>query len=211
MPKKFRYRHRREARREAFQEPKSLILVVTEGEITEPEYFRGYAKACQNPRVDVEVSGGKGVPRTVVENAKEEMRKAKKRARREHDDNLIYDEVWCVFDVDQHPNIPGAIQMARDNGIEVAISNPCFELWLWLHFGDQPGARHRHELQSMMKQHIPNYDKHVNFDDYRDSFLVAEQRAERLAKQATQVGDHLYNPTTGVWRLTKSIRRDSVT
>ena len=27
--------------------------------------------------------------------------------------------------------------MARDNGIRVAISNPCFELWLVLHYAQQ--------------------------------------------------------------------------
>jgi hypothetical protein len=30
--------------------------------------------------------------------------------------------VWCVFDVDIHPNLPEAKQQARDNGLSLAIS-----------------------------------------------------------------------------------------
>ena len=47
----------------------------------------------------------------------------------EEDDNLRYDSVSCVFGVDDHPHIPDATAMARDKGIELAVSNQCFELW----------------------------------------------------------------------------------
>jgi hypothetical protein len=36
-----RNRQRRRGRRPAFLEPKPVILVVSEGEVTEPEYIRG--------------------------------------------------------------------------------------------------------------------------------------------------------------------------
>lgn len=36
-----------------------------------------------------------------------------------------------------HPGLTDAIEQARQNGIWLAISNPCFELWLVLHFQDQ--------------------------------------------------------------------------
>jgi hypothetical protein len=44
------------------------------------------------------------------------------------------DEVWCVFDVDEHPKLAEARDQANANGIQLAVSNPCFELWLLLHF-----------------------------------------------------------------------------
>lgn len=202
-----RNRRRRQARRKPFKDPKPVILIVTEGKVTEPEYLKGFREAVRNPRVHIEVVGGAGVPKTIVEFAKERKRRAERQARRENDDNLRYDKVWCVFDIDQHPNVPDAKQMARDNGIELAISNPCFELWLWLHFADQPGMRHRHDLQSMMKQHVPNYDKHVDYSDYAAGYEPAVQRASRLEEDA-KLDDEGRNPTTGVWRLTESIRTD---
>ena len=199
-------RKRRPARRPPFRDRKPVILVVTEGKVTEPEYLDGFARATKNPRVKIEVVGGVGVPKTIVEHAKEKKREADKRARREKDDNLSYDQVWCVFDIDAHPNIPDAKQMALDNGFELAVSNPCIELWLWLHFADQPGAQHRHDLQGMMKKHIPKYNKHVDFSHFASGYDDAAQRASRLDKDAKLVNEEGRNPTTGVWQLTKSIR-----
>lgn len=204
-----RDRTRRPARRDPYKESKPVILIVTEGEVTEPEYLRGFAKAAKNSRVHIEVVGGAGAPKTIVESAKDRKREAEKRARREKDDNLLYDEVWCVFDIDDHHAIPDSKQMARDNGIELAISNPCIEIWLWLHFADQPGMQHRHDMQSMMKQHIANYDKHVDYSDYADGYDAAEKRASRLDEDAKADNDEGRNPTTGVWRLTESIRSDA--
>ena len=201
-----RNRERRQARRPAYKESKPVILIVTEGEVTEPEYLKGFADANRNSRVDIKIVDGAGVPKTIVESAKAKKKEAEKRARRERDDNLRYDEVWCVFDFDEHPNIPDAKQMARDNDIEVAMSNPCIELWLWLHFAEQPGMQHRDKLQSMMKQHIPNYDKHVDYSDYAEGYDAAVHRASRLDKDAEADNDEGRNPTTGVWRLTDNIR-----
>jgi len=204
-----RNRQRLPARAASFKDSKPVILVVTEGQVTEPEYLNGFAKALKNPRVRVEVVGGSGVPKTIVEIAKDIKRRAEKRARRESDENLRYDEVWCVFDIDQHPNIPDACQMARDNGMQLAISNPCIELWLWLHFAEQPGMQHRQDLRRMMREHIPNYDKHIEYSDYAPGYKNAVIRAERLDLDAEFVNEEGRNPTTGVWRLTENMRTHS--
>ena len=204
-----RNRKRRLARRVPYKEPKPVILIVTEGKVTEPRYLNGFARAAKNPRVRVEVVGGVGVPKTIVEFAKHRRIEAEEEARGAKDDNIRYDEVWCVFDFDEHPNVPDAKQMARDNGIELAMSNPCFELWLWLHFADQPGMQHRHHLQRMMKQHIPEYDGHVDYSDYATGYDAAYRRASRLDENAKADNDEGRNPTTGVWRLTESIRSDA--
>lgn len=204
-----RDRPRRQARRPPYRDSKPVILVVTEGEVTEPEYLRGFARASKNPRVEIEVITGAGVPFTIVTRAKELKIAAEKRARREHDENLRYDEVGCVFDIDEHPRISEATQMAEDNGMKLAISNPCIELWLWLHFADSPGMQDRHALQHMMRRHIPNYDKHVVFSDYADLHDDAARRARRLDDDATKDNEPNRNPTTGLWRLTESIRGGS--
>lgn len=205
-----RDRRRRPARRPAFRKPKPITLVVTEGEVTEPQYLNGFAAWLKNPRVEVQVIGGVGVPRTIVEVAKSRKKQAERSARREKDDNLKYDEVWCVFDVDEHPNISDAKQMARDNEIRLAISNPCFELWLWIHFEDQPGMQHRHAMQRLLSTKISGYDKHVDFErDFIAGYDAAVFRAKRLEEGAEADNDEGRNPTTGLWRLTESIRSES--
>jgi len=201
-----RDRPRRPARRTPYKDSKPVILIVTEGEVTEPEYLNGLARATKNPRVRIKVVGGVGDPKRIVEFAKDCKIEAEEQARGAKDDNLCYDEVWCVFDIDDHARTPDARQMARDNRIEVAMSHPCFELWLWLHFADQPGMKDRHKLQEMMKKHIPNYDKHVDYSDYAAGYDEAVKRASRLDENAKLDNDEGRNPTTGVWRLTESIR-----
>jgi hypothetical protein len=202
-----RDRQRRPARRTATRTPKRRILVVCEGEVTEPGYVKGFERWCRNALVQVEIPNRHGVPRTLVEAAKERKQAAEETARREGDDFLLYDEVWCVLDVDDHPKLDEAKIMARDNGIDVAISNPSFELWLLLHFRDNPGAQDRHHLQKMTKGFVDGYDKHINFDRFAPHYEAARSRAARMQRQAEEDGEPHRNPTTGVFRLTESIAR----
>jgi hypothetical protein len=48
------------------------------------------------------------------------------------------DTCWAVFDVDHYGDgfLAKTLGGARQNGIQVAISNPCFEVWLHLHSGE---------------------------------------------------------------------------
>ncbi len=207
MTKRDRKRH--PARRIAFLNPKPRILILSEGEVSEPEYLEGFVKACRNPRVKIEIVGGAGVPRTIVDQAKFRKKAAEKQAKKEADDFLKFDEVWCVFDVDDHPNLTESRNVALAGGIRLAISNPCFEIWLWLHFAEQPGAQHRDALLNMLKKHLPTYDKHVNFDDFVEAYPSAVIRARKLQEIASLDHDEGRNPTTGFWELTESIRSDS--
>ena len=51
------------------------------------------------------------------------------------------------FDRDEHPNFAEAIAIAKGNGINLAISNPCLELWFILHFEDHASHLERHAAQ----------------------------------------------------------------
>jgi len=211
MSKLRRDRERRPARRVPFLEPKPRILVVCEGEVTEPQYLIGFKNACRNSRVDVEISPEHGVdPKTLVEDAKARKKKADKAAENERDENLKYDSVWAVFDVDDHAHIPDAVQMARDNGIDLAISNPSFELWLLLHFRDNPGMKSREVVARLLRTHDKGYHKHVDYHRYKEGYSQAVSRAKRLDTIANDAGTPAWNcnPTTGVHRLTESIRDD---
>jgi hypothetical protein len=43
-------------------------------------------------------------------------------------------EAWCLFDRDEHGEVDTAVAEASRNGVRVAVSHPCIELWLLLHF-----------------------------------------------------------------------------
>jgi hypothetical protein len=202
-------RKRRPARRTQLLEPRQRILVLCEGEKTEPEYIRGLQRWCRNHLVEVIIPKERGVPLTLVRLAKERHAAAQAEAKRHRDDLLGFDRVWCVFDVDEHPGLSEAIDMAGANGIELAISNPCFELWLLLHFRESPGARHRHRVQAMMKAFVTRYDKEIDFSVYEPGYMDAMRRALALGRACEADGEPHRNPSTGVAGLTEIIRRDS--
>jgi hypothetical protein len=206
-----RSRQRRPGRRLPFRDVKPRILVVSEGKFTEPEYIHGFARACRNPRVVVEVASEHGVPRTVVEIARDRKKDAEHAARREKDDNLVYESVWAVFDIDDHPNIGEAKEMARDNNIHLAISNPCVELWLLLHFQDNPGMQDRARIKKLLSTHVLNYDKHVNYAAYSAGYSEAVNRSKQMDEAALEATEPGRNPTTGVYQLTEIIRGESTT
>jgi hypothetical protein len=182
------------------------MLIVCEGAVTEKEYFEQFAKFHRNSLVEVVVEGGRGVPFSVVQAAKKLRDDARNEAIRMADDYLSYQSVWCVFDVDEHPNPSGAKKMAAENGLNVAVSNPCFEIWLLLHLRDSPGELHRHKAQKMLKEHLPGYDKNVNFEHYRGGYDEAVRRAKSLDRLAENLGEPGRNPTTAVYILTEEIR-----
>lgn len=204
-----RNRSRRAARRLDTIEARQRILVLCEGKRTEPEYIQGFKNWCRNPLVDVVTLGAEGVPLTLVASAREHRQQALEAAKREKDENLSYDQVWCVFDRDEHPYFNDAIKMAQDNGLDLAVSNPSVELWLLLHFRENPGAQHRAKLRHMLAKYVPEYDKAVHFGDYMQGYPLARRRAAKLEEHCQQDAEPFRNPSTGMYLLTEQIGRYS--
>jgi len=201
-----RRRTRGLARSHATREPRRRLLIVCEGKITEPKYLAALRYEHKNRLVDIEFVPDGGVPKTLVEYAVERKRGADKEARRTRDSFYKYDEVWCVFDVDEHPRLAEAKQQATDNGLILAISNPCFELWLLLHFRDQTAELSRAEAQRACRDYIPGYQKTVPSDRVSPLYSEAVRRAVALdnwQKTRDNVGG---NPSSGIYHLTERVR-----
>lgn len=189
-------RAREPRRRGPFREPRSRVLVLCCGEVTEPEYFNGLKQNVRNPSVTVKVQVGKSAdPASLV---------AEARRRLERDD---FDEIWCVADVDRF-EIGTAVRNVRSlDSLQLALSNPCFELWLLLHFEDWRRSEPEcGNLVDRLRQHVADYDKHVDFTRYSAGVDSALDRARRLINS----DDPVPNPSTDVWRLVDAIRRGSM-
>jgi hypothetical protein len=193
-----RDRQRRPARRAPYRDPRPRILIVCEGVATERDYFDGFRRSSRNQLVEVEIARKGGDPDFIVRRAKALREEADGAARRERDDFLRYEQVWCVFDRDEHSHFDSAVGMARDNGIEVAASVPCFELWLLLHFREQPGAQNRHAMQALMKTIVTGFEKHLDFSEFEPGYDDAVRRARKLEEDARAAGEPFRNPSTGV-------------
>jgi hypothetical protein len=175
---------------------------VCEGEVTEKLYFERLRHETRNLLLTIEVVGEGESPKTVVERAVRLKREAERDAMSDEDK---YDEVWCVFDRDEHPRIPEAMQQARDNNLRVAFSNPCFELWILLHFKDQRKHLSRQEAKALVKQRIPNYKKEIPFEKISPVYAAAVDRAGKLAAWQKGQNRERENPWTEVYLLTERI------
>lgn len=193
-------------RRGPSRQPKIRILVVCEGKKTEPGYLKQFQHHVRNPRVHIESLGPAGVPVSVVERAMTERRLADEEARRQRDENLRWDQIWAVFDIDDHPSVAAAKQLAVDNDVALAVSNPCFELWPLLHFSDQRAHIARDKLRSLLLKHLPGYDKELEFAKVHPGYDEAVRRARQLDEDAERADRIGRNPTTGVYLLTEVIR-----
>lgn len=194
-------------RRAAFRDPLPLVLVVCEGEATEPDYINGFRLAHGANTVNVHVQSPGGDPKLLVERAVAMRDSAAAAAKRGRDANLAYDEVWCVFDVDRHARIDAARTLAAAAGVHLAVSNPCFELWLLLHFGDHGAHVTAGQVHRLVRKHLPRYDKHLRFEAVAPGYLDAVSRADALDRRLAGVGEVGGNPSTGVFRMTERIRK----
>lgn len=102
-----------------------------------------------------------------------------------------------------HDGLDGALELARRHGVAVALSNPCFELWIMLHFKDvtryntSDGAQR--ELERLGACGYSTVRKHLSYETLRDGFGQARDRAETLRQRAPK--GHRQNPWTDVDRL----------
>ena len=187
------------------KERKKRFLLYCEGIETEPSYFRGLMHFLRSSLVEIEIGEEQKDPKGLVELAKARRDDARRVAKKEKDISLLYDEVWCVFDVDRHTRLPDAIQQATALSIDLAISNPCFELWLLIHFQDQwayIGGDHAH---SAVRKHMPGYEKTVDYSLISGKGAAAIGRAVVMERRAKDAGDRIGNPTTAMWRLVSEL------
>ena len=191
-------------RRRPRRQPKPRFLIVCEGTVTEPCYFRAVRHA-ERSLVELGIEP-RATPKTIVERAVELKQQADRDAKRQADDNLKYDEVWCVFDIDEHPLIPEAKDQARDNGIDLSISNPCFEVWALLLFQVQRAHIERGKVQHLCRSHMRNYEKQLDYETLRPKYSDALKRADDLEKWHDARGTGGANPSTTVYRLVERIK-----
>lgn len=116
-----------------------------------------------------------------------------------------FDEVWCVFDVDDF-DIRRAQDEARRHRVQLGVSNPCFELWLLLHHTDcRDHLSGYQQAAARLRRHVPRYDKtDLRFADYEHGVDDAVNRARRLDGGPGECP----NPSTGVWRLAQQIMKE---
>lgn len=191
-------------RRKPLRQPKPRFLIVCEGIVTEPRYFkdvrhieRASSISRSNPAGHQRPSSNGLLSGREKPTARRESSRTTTKSTRKY---------GAYSTLDEHPLIPEARDQARANGIELAISNPCFELWALLHFQDQRAHIERGKVQHLCRRHMRNYEKQLDYQILRPKYSDALKRAEDLEKWHDSRGTAGANPSTTVYRLVERIK-----
>ena len=215
-------KHREQLRAQRRKEPslerpvaelteKPSILIVCEGENTEPSYFNQFRITSAKVK-----SVGEGY------NTISLVYRALALSQQGN-----YDQVWCVFDKDDfnEQDFNDAIQIAKSNNFGVAYSNQAFEYWLILHFNDhQGGGMHRNDyndkINGLLKPYNVKYDGNGSKIVEEDFFELLDgidektknkrvdlaiARAERNDKQFDHTNPAREESSTTVFKLVQEL------
>jgi flavodoxin len=185
--------------------PRKRFLIVCEGEKSEPNYIGGVKKTLRTDLIEITVIPRSGATKEVVQRAADEKKAALRASKKSGDPFDKFDEVWCVFDVDSHSKLPDAIKQAIDNGIEIALSNPSYELWVVLHHRDERKFIERGSLASECKRVYRQTDKHVPFEILWPNYETAKQNAIGLRKWQSENDKSQHNPWTDFDELIEAL------
>ncbi len=162
--------------------------------------------------MSIESRRGVGAPITIAEHAVEFAggKRSKRGNRGERNSFEERDQIWAVFDRDEHERYDEAVRLCEENGVRIARSNPCFEVWLILHERDYHRPDDRKEVQNELRRLRPEFSakgaKIPNCDEMVERLLEAEKRGRELCLRREEEGEPHGRPSTTVGELTKAIR-----
>ncbi len=205
------------ARKKASREPYPKVLIVSEGEKTEPNYFSELKDHLELSSTNIMVTGECGSsPISVVRHAIQLYGS-------EENTGDPFDKVYCVFDKDTHETyqqaldkIAGANQRAlgeiactEPEDIFIATTSvPCIEYWFLLHFEYTTapflGTGRKNSCSRLineLKKYMPDYQKGDRsiFDQLLDSQPQAIAYAVNSLRAAEKSGNN--NPSTKIHEL----------
>jgi hypothetical protein len=164
-----------------------LFVIASEGAVTEPKYFTGLKERCHHPGIHIHPllrdDPSLSSPAHVL--AQLDLFRSQYTLREG-------DQLWLLMDHDPQSWKPAMIsaiaQECQSKGYFLSVSNPCFEVWLLLHFEDVPnqGDQRKQDLagnaDGLLKSEVarhcsPSYPYIDNFIPHIEKAIA---RAEAL-------------------------------
>lgn len=189
-----------------------VLHIFCEGRKTEPNYIEHYKDLfCLAKRASIVVEKtDKTTPVQLVEEAVQ--KKASPSVGKD-------DEFWVVYDRESPAKYDEKFhQEARDKavaaGINIALSNVCFEVWLLMHF--QPTCAACNTCEELVgrkdfKAHFPDYEKGAECTYTAEQIETARRNAEKMNVRTVNAADKswvvpsMWNPYTDVHKLLAAI------
>ncbi len=190
------------------RQPPDLIIIVTEGEKTEPNYFRKFPVFTKKVKVIGTGMNTKSLIKETDNIVQQTIQEYEKEYRTKP--NKIV--VWCVFDKDSFSDddFDNAINMAKTKGYKVAYSNEAFELWYLLHFHYYDMALGRTDYNDKLTELLRK--KYQKNDMYMYEILLDKQptaimNAKNLMAKYNPVIPSKDNPSTTVYELVEYLNK----
>lgn len=169
-----------------------LFIIAAEGAKTEKSYFEIF----YDSRIRIEVlstgEANDSAPQYVIERLNEFAQKY----------DLGKEDTLClVLDVDRWGarNLSSVCRQAKQKKYRLAISNPCFEAWLCLHFSDlDPNDKTCQDFKARLRSILGSYNSsNIDIALFKDYIQDAVRRAKQLHPNANQnwtpsPGSHVY-------------------
>lgn len=188
------------------------FLIYSGGTVTEVEYFQYvrrhlFGSYVKNLRIKsgeaddpVRVEADGVDPKTLVDSAAKLLHEDKKDAKKESYDPFAV--VWAVTDVDDFgkngDKLHAAVDEGHRNGVEVIISNPCFDVWLIDHERSCPlSYTQTSECEKLAKRlglidmdRNRNNPKHICQEAIAGKYATAAKNAQRhMSEQHRRIRD----------------------
>jgi len=186
------------------RDTRKFVVIVCEGKKTEIQYFNGFNERYSGVKV-LPLHGKCTDAKSIIYFAEEQITKY----------NLNFDDgdqIWCAFDVDDKPKkeIEDAINHVQSKNINIALSNPCIELWFLLHFKQISSPRTRKEVEQELKNFIKDYEKDKNvFPILKEKIPIAIKAAKILNQNHQKSGKPILsvenNPSSQVFTMIENI------
>lgn len=180
----------------------TIFIIVCEGSHKEPEYFKFFHLLTRKIKViPVPSKDGKSSPVHLIPNAQDAIL--------EHNSDGGDFELWFVIDVDRWRDQIHQLHIeASENKWNIAISNPCFEVWLNDHFEEPNSPESGQENCKSWKVHV--HEKYGGFDHTQHQTFL-ERAIKTSEEKYTEKGyipdigkTQLFNLCKKLFELTKT-------
>ena len=187
---------RKFSRGKPYREACKIVLLICEGD-SEAVYFNNFNKREWNFIRIRTINTDKTDPINLIISAKRQKQK------------MNPESTWCIFDIESKNQemIDKVVKSAGQN-IRIISSNPCYELWLLLHFQIVWANLNVEDTIRILKNHIPTYCKGKNFfEDTEPITKTAIDNSKRLEKHHIGLPEYSINrnPSTKIYDVVEHI------
>lgn len=187
------------------------FIIAAEGKFTEREYFdmfrNIYYSEAKSVKIDIKHinKGDSSAPLRVLQAMKNHISK---------EGMKNGDQAWLVVDRDQY--LLGDLQKLHNwsetnTNYGFALSNPCFEYFLLLHFDECKKEKNKSEIMDKLKDYLPNYRKHIDVSKIiltdktnHDKYHKIKEAVKR-AKEKYKTNDPKENIHIKEWELKEGV------